>query len=63
MGVGLRFAIAGGCRARLAVDVKSCLLRAVVPWFLNFSTGLASRAVVVLIGSEGVANESIPSAG
>ena len=26
VGVGLRFAIAGGCRARLAVDVKSYLV-------------------------------------
>ena len=61
--LGLRFAIAGGCRARSAVDVKSCLLRAVVSWFFDFSTALASRAVMVLIGSEGVAIGSMPSGG
>ena len=61
--VGLRFAIAGGCRARSAVDVKSCLLRVVVSWFFDFSTVMASRAVVVLIESEGVAIGSMPSGG
>ena len=49
-GRGLRFAIAGGCRARLAVDVKSCLfLRAVVRCFSRFSTVLGSRAVAVIM--------------
>ena len=48
--VWLRFAIAGGCRARLAVNVKSCLvLRAGSWWFVRFPLVLASRAVAVII--------------
>ena len=51
-GGGLRFAIAGGCRARLVVNVKSCLfLRAVVRCFSRFSIVLASRAVAVIMFS------------
>ena len=62
-GVGLRFAIAGGCRSRFAVDVKSYLLRAVVCWFFRFSTVLASRAVAVIILSKGIAIGSMLSVG
>ena len=47
-GVGLIFAIAGGCRARLAVDVIFGPMAQATCGFCRFSTAVASRAMAVI---------------